>query len=336
MGTVDGLPMVKNGQASGITVCVGIPTYNRERVLVETIEQVLAQDPPADEVLVVDQTETHGPETEAYLARADEAARIRWIKHWPPNLNGARNRAIAETKCDVLILIDDDVKLVPSFIEKHVRNFDDLEVVAVCGRVLQGRAGNVPPDRAQPWLRQFDCNPCCGWGTERVERVAAFWGGNHALRVSVVRDFGGFDENFFGPLYNESDLALRLWRAGKLIVFDPEAELLHFGFPTGGFRKANKTIPEYWRSFSTWYFHMKHFFPRWYFWQQVFCVQFRRRVLRKDNVFRPWRLPWAVASYAYSFLLAAWYCIRGQKGLSIELSQNAPVGMDHSTELTHQ
>ena len=92
MGTVDGLPMVKNGQASGITVCVGIPTYNRERVLVETIEQVLAQDPPADEVLVVDQTETHGPETEAYLARADEAARIRWIKHWPPNLNGARNR----------------------------------------------------------------------------------------------------------------------------------------------------------------------------------------------------------------------------------------------------
>lgn len=297
---------------NSLSVCVAIPTYNREQVLVDTIEQVLAQDPPADEVLVIDQTEEHEPETEAYLARADKAGRIRWIKHSPANLNGARNRAIAETKCDILILIDDDVELIPSLVEKYVRNFQNPKVVAVCGRVVQAK-GNIPADREQPWLKQFDCNRYCGWGAERVEGIAGVWGGNHALRVNVVREFGGFDENFFGPLYNESDLALRLWIAGKLIVYDPEAELLHFGFSIGGCRKKKKTNPEYWMSFSTVYFHMKHFFPRWYFFKQVLFVQFRRRIFTRDNAFHPWRLPWAVLSYGYSLFLAAWLCMRGSK-----------------------
>lgn len=302
------------GNPNGLSVCVAIPTYSRERVLIETIAQVLAQDPPADEVLIIDQTTVHQPETDDYLARADAAGRIRWIKYGPPNLNAARNRAIIETRSDVLILIDDDVELCPSFIWKHLRNFQNSEVVAVCGRVVQA-TGNVPADRAQPWLRQFHCNWYCGWGQNRVEGIAGFWGGNHSLWVSAAREAGGFDENYFGPLYNESDLALRLWQAGKLIVYDPEAELLHFGFPAGGCRKAQKANPEYWMSFSTIYFHMKHFFPRWYFWQQVAFVQFRRRALRRQVILHPWRIPWAIASYVYSFFLAAWRCVRGPKGI---------------------
>lgn len=291
-----------------LTVCVAIPTYNRERPLVETIEQVLAQDPPADEVLVIDQAELHETETEKYLASKDGTGQIRWIKHFPPNLNGARNRAIAETRCDLMILIDDDVTIVPSFIKKHARNFLNPEVVAVCGRVIQAKE-TIPAHRQHPWLNQFDCNRYNGWGTERVEGIAGFWGGNHSLRVGVLRAFGGFDENFFGPLYNESDLALRLWKAGRLIVYDPEAELLHLGYSSGGCRSAEKANPEYWVSFSSVYFHMKHFFPRWYFWQQVCFVQFRRRVLYKKNLFRPWRLPWAALSYAYSVVLAARLCL---------------------------
>lgn len=295
-------------QKYGLKVSVAIPTYNREKVLINTIEQVMIQYPPADEILVIDQTEEHEPDTKSYLVNAHNAGIIRWIKHHPPNLNGARNRAIAETKCDILILIDDDVKLVSSFIDKHIRNFQNSDVVAVCGRVLQAK-GNIPPDIAQPWLKQFDCNLYNGWGTERVEKIAGIWGGNHSLRVNVIRKFGGFDENYFGPLYNESDLALRLWKAGELIVYEPEAELLHFGFPSGGCRKYKKAMPEYWMSFSSVYFHMKHFFPKWYFWKQVFCIQFRRRALRKEIVFRPWRIPWAVVSYGFSFCLAVWFCI---------------------------
>ena len=302
--------MNRNEDGSKHTVCVAIPTYLREQVLVDTIRQVLDQDPAADEVLVIDQTPQHDAETEEYLARAEQDGLIRWIRHAPPNLNGARNRALKETNCDLLILIDDDVELAPFFIEKHLRNYDDQKVVAVCGRVIQAK-GNVSAEGQHPWLSQFPCKQYCGWGTERVEGIAGFWGGNHSLRVEVARQFGGFDENFFGPLYNESDLALRLWKAGRLIVYDPEAELLHLGASIGGVRNRNKRVPEYWMSFSTVYFHLKHFFPKWYCWKNILFLQFRKRALRRDNVFHPWRLPWALISYVYSFSLAVRICAKG-------------------------
>lgn len=292
-------------KSHGLKVSVAIPTYNRERVLVDTIEQVLAQDPPADEVLVIDQTSAHEPETEEYLAKTQKAGRIRWIKDSLPNLNKARNRALWETSCDVVIFVDDDVDLAPRFVEMHACNYSDSSIVAVAGRTVQAH-GNVPAATTMPWVRACGLEPFALDGTSRIEGVASFIGANHSVRVAAIRAIGGYDEHFFGPLYNESDLALRLWRAGHLIVFDPEAELVHLGIPTGGCRKASKANPEYWMSFSTAYFHMKHFFPRWYFWKQVFFAQFRRRALRREIIFHPWRLPWAVASYAYSIVLGTW------------------------------
>lgn len=297
------------------SVCVAIPTYNRESVLINTIKQVLVQKPPADEVLVIDQTQRHESETSEYLQQAHGTGRIRWIRHSPANLNGARNRAIVETTCKVLIFIDDDVELVPSFVDKHTRNYSDPEIAAVCGKVIQAN-GNVPADRQQPWLRQLSCNRYSGWGPERVVGIAGLWGGNHSLRVSVVREHGGFDENFFGYLYDESDLAIRLWRTKSLIVYDPDAELFHYGAPAGGCRTVSNQRSEYWMSYSSLYFHMKHFCPGWYFWQQALFVQVRRRALRREIVFRPWLIPWAAMSYGYSFLLAIRMCVTGPKYIS--------------------
>ncbi|HNX29964.1 MAG TPA: glycosyltransferase family 2 protein [Holophaga sp.] len=292
-----------------LTVGIAIPTYNREEILVKTLEQVFTLAPLPDEILVVDQTKQHNSETIEYLAKAEKIEYFRWIKHGPPNLNSARNRAIIETKCDILVFIDDDVIFNPSFLEKHSRNFYDQRVIAVCGRVIQAR-GNLPQDRQQPWLNNYTCNKYNGWGEERVEGIAGLWGGNHSIRVNVIREIGGFDDNFFGYLYDESDLALRLWKKQKLIIYDPEAQLLHLGVSTGGCRTSGNAHPEYWMSFSTIYFHMKHFFPKWYFWKQIFGVQFRRRALRKEIVFSPWKIPWAVLSYVYSLILAAKIYIR--------------------------
>ena len=288
-----------------LTVCVAIPTYNREGVLVDTLSQVLTQHPRADEVLVIDQTASHEPETERYLASAHRKGWIRWIKHFPAKLNGARNRALTETKCDILVLIDDDVDLVPAFIAKHARNFTDPDVVAVAGRTIQAR-GNMPAARATPWVKALGYKPFALDHTERIEGVANFIGANHSLRVTAVREMGGYDENYFAPLYDESDLALELCKINKKIIFDPEAEVYHKQAASGGVRETpRRKLPEYYMSFCALYFHIKHFFPGLYFWKQALFIQLRRAALRRAVVFRPWRIPWALLSYAYSFLLAA-------------------------------
>jgi len=48
-------------------VSVVIPTYRRERVLLDTVRFLHRLEPPASEILVVDQTGTHLPETAGVL-----------------------------------------------------------------------------------------------------------------------------------------------------------------------------------------------------------------------------------------------------------------------------
>jgi len=300
--------MIFTNDTYKLTVAVAIPTCNRERILINTLEQVLAQNPPADEILVIDQTVEHESETEEYLAKAHDTGRIRWIKHSPPNLNGARNRALWETICDILIFIDDDVELVPSFIKKHVKNYKDNTVIAVAGRTIQA-CGNIPEKKATPWVTPLGYKPFALNGTRRLEGVANFIGANHSVRVVSARALGGYDENYIGPMYNESDMALELCKQGGKIVFDPEAEVYHLMTSEGGTRRKKGT-PEYMMSYSAIYFHLKHFFPKWYFWKNILFLQFRRRVFYKKNLKRPWRLPWAILSYGYSLLLAVKLCIR--------------------------
>jgi len=55
-------------------ISIVIPTYRREQVLVDTLHALLRQEPPADEILVVDQTERHEPATADQLAA--------WVVAW--------------------------------------------------------------------------------------------------------------------------------------------------------------------------------------------------------------------------------------------------------------
>ena len=296
------------------SVCVAIPTYNRERVLVDTIKQVLAQDPPSDEVLVIDQTDEHEPETEKYLAGADKAKKIKWIRQRRPNLPGARNRALEETQCDVLIFIDDDVELPTDFVEKHKRNYSDSSVVAVAGRIIQDGL-SVPARKKWPRIMDYRFFPLNF--TKRVEGIASFRGCNHSVRVNALAKIGGYDTNYIGWAYREdSDVAIRLWKADGRIIYDPDAGLKHLATPTGGCRlKVNKKPLSEWKvSFPATYFAFRHLFPIYWFWYDLFIGNVRRYIFRKENVLRPWRLPFAILSYCYSFLLAAWLCMRGDNG----------------------
>ena len=297
--------MKNNGRNSAIndslSISVVIPTYNRESVLVETVQQVLDQCPSADEVLVVDQTNHHEAETELFLGKAHGERKLRWIRHNPPNLNKARNRALVETHCEIAIFIDDDVVLCEKFIDNHRKNYMDPGVIAVAGRTLQAR-GNTPAEKASPWLKFLGVSVLAFNEVSRLEGIASFIGANHSVRVSHILELGGYDENFDGPMYDEADLALRMWKAKMKIVFDPEAELYHLQENSGGVREkagANRH-PEWWWSYSAVYFHWKHFFPHIYFWKMICFKYFRNSVLRKDNILHPWRLPWAGISYGIS------------------------------------
>ena len=100
-----------------------IPTYQREKVLCDSISYALNQDYADYEIVVVDQTDTHEIDTQRFLNQLPDFVRI--VNHRPPSLTGARNRGILEAHGEIVIMIDDDVIIESDFISQHLRHYHD-------------------------------------------------------------------------------------------------------------------------------------------------------------------------------------------------------------------
>jgi GT2 family glycosyltransferase len=163
----------------------------------------------------------------------------------------------------------------------------------------------IPPRHLE--FRYFDFD-----SPRRRENVAALCGGNHSIRRATALAIGGYDENYLGWAFREeTDLALRLIRVGKQIVFDPRAGLLHLATPSGGCRLSGfQQMLQQWKmSFPAHYFCWKHLWGSRCFWQEL-GESFRRSILCRHNVAAPYRLPAAAVSFAFSLGYSWWRCRR--------------------------
>ena len=240
-------------------ISVIIPTYRREEALRNTLCDVLKQDYAAFEVLVVDQTPTHEPQTQAYLKQLAEAQKISWFCVDWASLPGARNFAVRRAKGEIILFIDDDVLLPVGYLKAHACNYQRQEVGAVAGRVFdrmklaeKGRVGDVTelcrnddsllPAYIIEELPKEAMNPGIAWyyldfvHTIKPQRVISARGCNMSFRREIFTKYGlQFDEQFRGSaVREESDFCLRLRHTGYQIWYDPEAHLVHLGEETGG------------------------------------------------------------------------------------------------------
>ncbi|MGB3561386.1 MAG: hormogonium polysaccharide biosynthesis glycosyltransferase HpsN [Geitlerinemataceae cyanobacterium] len=226
------------------SISVIIPTYGREEPLRDTISDVLAQDYPDFEILVVDQTSTHQPETQTYLQTLAESKKIEWFRLEWASLPGARNYAIERSKGDIILFIDDDVRMQPNYLQNHAKNYlEKPEIGAVAGRVfdrmkLSDSGGDLTIETLSPEAM----NPGIAWyhidlvHTIKPQQVLSARGCNMSFRREVFDKYGlRFDERFRGSaVREESDFCLRFRKTGYMIWYDPEASLIHLGEETGG------------------------------------------------------------------------------------------------------
>ncbi|MCO5044971.1 MAG: glycosyltransferase family 2 protein [Kiritimatiellae bacterium] len=209
---------------------IAIPTFGREGVLLDTLDQVLAAKPADAEVLVVDQTADHEVATLQRLQTWVDAGDIRWIQQQPPSLTSARNRALREARGGIVLFLDDDVRVPPSLFAEHLRLYRDSSVAAVTGQVWNCRDPENPP---------FIENPTQGTypHSHVAEQVDArnISGGNHSVRRSVALAIGGYDPAFRGSALGEDmDFSQRLLLAGHRIIYNPDAWIIHLGIRSGG------------------------------------------------------------------------------------------------------
>ncbi|MEH2246415.1 hormogonium polysaccharide biosynthesis glycosyltransferase HpsN [Nostoc sp.] len=225
-------------------ITVVIPTYGREEALRDSIVDVLKQDYPNFEVLVVDQTPKHQAEIQAYLEEMAGAGKIKWLRLDWASLPGARNYAVRRSSGEIILFIDDDVQLTAGLLAAHAKNYlQNPEVGAVAGRVFDRmKLGDSGGDLEIEYLPPQAMDPGIAWyhidlvHTIKPQQVLTARGCNMSFRREIFTKYGlRFDERFGGSaVREESDFCLRVRQTGYKIWYDPEAHLVHLGEETGG------------------------------------------------------------------------------------------------------
>jgi len=238
-------------------ISVIIPTYQREAPLRATLQDLLAQTDRHFEVLVIDQTLHHEPATQSYLECLARSQKIQWFQVPWASLPGARNYGIRRSQGEIIVFIDDDVKIPPDYLTAHRRNYQRPEVGAVAGRVWDRMKLSATGDWQETkvavtktgidYLPPQAMDAAIAWYyidlvyPNQPQQVISARGCNMSFRREVFTQYHlRFDERFEGSaVREEADLCLRMRSTPWQIWYDPEAYLIHWGEETGGCHDLN-------------------------------------------------------------------------------------------------
>ena len=210
---------------------VAIPTYNRARLLRQTLAGLARQNYPHDqfEILVIDNNspdDTHAV-VESF-ARARPAPR--YVLETTQGLNHARNRAVAEARGSIIVFGDDDILMEPDWLTQITAPFTSdasRRIGAVGGEVIP-----VFPDGLPPWVAEWHEPLAFRSDPGPVSAKQSPMGANFALPKWVLEQVGPFHaaldrsgQSLFGG--GDSEMIRRIRAAGFEVWFVPKAKVLH-------------------------------------------------------------------------------------------------------------
>lgn len=293
-------------------VSVVIPTYGRERVLLETIRQLLGLPSPAAEILVVDQTAGHQAETDAQLSEWNRAGDIRWVRRGQPSIAQAMNEGLRRASGDLVLFLDDDIQPLSDLAGAHAQaHLADPEVWATVGQVIQPwqqPEDLEPPRKGAGLWRDLDF-PFHSTRDAEVQNVMA---GNLCVNRSRALSVGGFDENFTGVAYRfETDFARRIGQGGGRIRFLGSAGIRHLRLCDGGTRTegSHLTSASPRHGAGDYYFAFSHG-GRAEAWRYAAsrCI---REVTTRFHLRRPWWVPVKILGEVRALRMAIKLCQKG-------------------------
>lgn len=175
-------------------ITVVVTTYNRASIMRRSLESVLTQGRPADEIVVVDDGSTD--ETRAVVQDAGQGA-VRYVHQENRGLSAARNRGVEEATGDWVVFLDDDDAAEPGWLDALSRQMGPDVGVVCCG------ARYVTPD-GEP-LRERMPGPL---GPVFGNAAGLFLAGTFAVRRALLLETGGYADGL--TCSHQTELSLRL------------------------------------------------------------------------------------------------------------------------------
>ncbi len=213
-----------------VSVVVCAYTDARRELLDNSIEAILAQLGPADQLVVaIDYNDELLQRVSAQFGtRATVVANTQ-----APGICGARNSGIAASRCDVVAFVDDDAQIQPGWLERLRADYRNPAIAGV-----GGNAEPVWPTERPPWFpAEFDWVVGCSHKGLPVTSapVRNLLGCNMSFRRDALDSVGGFNSGIGqveGSLMrcDDTELCIRLSQTSPstLLLLDPDVKVRHW------------------------------------------------------------------------------------------------------------
>ncbi len=280
-----------------IKTSIIIPTYNRGKLLCNTLTNLIGQLPTDGEIVVVDQSDEVC--SELMEIAKNHSTQIHYYKIFVKGLPHARNYGLRRAMGEIIIFCDDDVIPGPNFIGNHLQNYLEKDVGGVGGRIiLHGSQShdNSNHSKVIGKVRWWDADLIDNFDATERAYIDHVQGCNMSFRKEALIKAGGFDERFGGSAHlEETDLCLRIRKAGYKIVFDPKAELIHLKDIKGGCRAENYKQWFYWYGHNNMLFFLKNFCR--YLFPAFVTSSVIRLILSTCKRRNPMIIAWGISGY---------------------------------------
>jgi glycosyltransferase involved in cell wall biosynthesis len=206
-------------------VSVLIPTIDRYPYLRTLLTQLRPQTVKPLDIVVIDQT----PREHRNMKLANEFhdLPIQFIYRDQPGQCTSRNAGLQMLQGDYILLLDDDVEIVPDLIEAHLQNLAQFSAEASVGVAEEVGAGPLPKNFT--YTRVSDVFPA----------------GNTLVSRNTLKKSGLFDLAYERGARADGDLGMRVYLSGALIVLNPAISVLHHHAPRGGLRAHKARVITY-------------------------------------------------------------------------------------------
>ena len=235
-------------------VSIIIPNKDHMDDLQKCVQSILKTDYPDYEILIVENNST-SEEIFAYyeqLQAADSRIRVlTWEK--PFNYSAINNFGAAHARGEYLLLLNNDTQMLhPDCISRLVGPALRREVGGVGARLyypdhtiqhagviigyggIAGHAFQNMPDSANGYFSRILCQ----------SDLSAVTAACLLVPRTVWIQMGGLDESF-EVAFNDIDLCLRIRESGRLIVYEPYAELIHSESKSRGYEDTPGKISRF-------------------------------------------------------------------------------------------
>jgi GT2 family glycosyltransferase len=227
----------------GLSVSLIIPFRDEPKFLRACVDSIDATTTGLDVELILVDNGSEQPETETLLTRLSARPRTRIVTDARPfNWAALNNVAAEQARGDVLVFLNNDIEAPqPGWLE------------ALCAQAVRPDVGVVGARLLYPDQRVQHCGVVLGLGgaaghlfvglpegepgylgmARTTRECAGVTGACLATRRSVFDRLEGFDESL-GVDLNDIDYCLRAQLMGLRVIYEPEAELLHYESPSRG------------------------------------------------------------------------------------------------------